>query len=53
MPLDRMYIRLSPDKKDLIIGDQSKSKEYTLATDGHDAQSIFFTFFFCFMVSLI
>lgn len=35
--LDRLYIRISSDKKELIIGDSGNSKEMTLSNDQHDA----------------
>jgi len=38
IPLDRLYIRISNDKKELIIGDQSNSKEMVLSTDQYDSQ---------------
>jgi len=38
IPLNHLYIRMSPDKKELVIGDQTSSKEMNLHTDSHENQ---------------
>jgi hypothetical protein len=40
IPLDRLYIRISPDKNSLVVGDQGTNNEYTLTSDGHDNASM-------------